>query len=128
MAKNTKQRQIIADVLAKAGRPLTTNEIWQQSLQRIPSLGVATVYREISRLVEAQELTPVLISNDPPRYETCRNHHHHFRCNCCERVYELQGCPGGINKLLPESFTTTGHDLTVFGVCRSCNQPSGGGR
>ncbi len=119
--RNTKQKQIIRDVLGRAGRPLTTQEVLARGRKRLPALGIATVYREVGRLCTAGELKVVELPGDPPRYEIQGHHHHHFKCTECEKVFELEGCLKDVARLVPKGFRHESHDITIFGRCRSCS-------
>jgi len=119
-ARNTKQRQIVTQVIQEAERPLTVHEVLAEGQKHLPTLGLATVYREISRLTETKELRTVSIPGDPPRYEVDKHHHHHFKCTECDKVYELEGCSKELSKLVPRGFKPQTHDLTFYGLCRVC--------
>jgi len=118
--RNTKQRQIVTQVIQDAERPLTVHEVLAEGQKQLPTLGLATVYREIGRLSEAKELHTVTIPGDPPRYEKHGHHHHHFKCTECDKVYELEGCSADLKKLVPKGFKPKTHDLTFYGLCRVC--------
>ena len=118
--RQTRQKQLIPDVLAKAGRPLTVPEILVLGQKTMPALGTATVYRAIKRLLDDNEIQAVEIPGDVARYEMTKPHHHHFKCNGCDNVYEIDGCPGDLRRLLPRGFRADSHDLTFFGRCRTC--------
>lgn len=118
--RETKQKQAVLNVIRAAGVPLTVQEVLTEGQATLPKLGLATVYREINRLSEAGELQLVSIPGDPPRYELARHHHHHFKCTFCNRVYELEGCPASLAKLVPRGFRAERHDLTFYGCCKSC--------
>ena len=60
-------------------------------------------------------------TSDGPRYERSgAAHHHHFLCNRCERIYNIEGCLGGIETLLPRGFQMESHDLLLTGLCAKC--------
>lgn len=118
--RNTRQKQVVAEVIEKAERPLTVHEVLVEGQKQLPSLGLATVYREVGRLSEAQELCIVSLPGDPPRYEMAMHHHHHFKCTACDKVYELEGCSAALRKLVPKGFKPQTHDLIFYGLCRAC--------
>jgi Fur family ferric uptake transcriptional regulator len=61
------------------------------------------------------------LPGQPPLYEPADlGHHHHFRCEVCERTFDIEGCPGDLARFLPPGFELTGHDLTLFGRCAAC--------
>ena len=118
--RNTKQKQIVTQVVQEAERPLTIHEVLAEGQKLLPSLGLATVYREINRLCETGELKTVVISSDPPRYEIAKHHHHHFKCTGCDKVYELEGCLKELKTLVPKGFKAQNHELTFYGLCKKC--------
>jgi Fur family ferric uptake transcriptional regulator len=125
MERNTKQKRIVAQVLAEAGGPLTVAEILKAGQRIIPALGMATVYRSIKRLSAAEEIHAVEIPGDPIRYEIAHHHHHHFKCGGCDKVYELEGCLKELRTLVPRGFRMESHDLTFYGHCRGCVSQAG---
>jgi len=123
MQRKTKQREAIRLVLSEAEHPLTPEEILSRARAELPHLGIATVYRAIKVLLAEAEIVPVEIPGQAARYEKAdKRHHHHFACTGCERVYELEGCPGNINRLAPDGFHVDAHDLILYGRCAECQQ------
>lgn len=121
MERSTRQRRAIREVLLEAGRPLSPQEVLELARARVPGLGLATVYRTLKGLLAEGFLVAVHLPGEPPRYEAAgRGHHHHFYCRACGRVYELPGCPAGLEGNLPPGFRAMGHEVTVYGLCPSC--------
>lgn len=121
MERATRQRDAIHSALAEAGRPLTPQEIHTFAQQRAPALGIATVYRTINAMLQTGDLISVLLPGESARYELAgHEHHHHFRCKACDRVFEVDGCPGDMQRLAPQGFRVESHDLTLYGRCRDC--------
>ena len=119
--RNTKQKQVVTQVFQEAESALTVHEVLAHGQKILPSLSLATVYREINRLCAADELHTVTIPGDPVRYESDKHHHHHYKCTGCKKVYEIEGCPQELKSLVPEGFKPVTHDLTFYGLCRACN-------
>ncbi|MBI5836413.1 MAG: transcriptional repressor [Candidatus Eisenbacteria bacterium] len=121
MERNTSQRRAIQRVLQDAARPMGPREILDAARRHIPGLGIATVYRTIKRCVEEGTLHPVELPGEPPRYEPAgKNHHHHFRCRGCNRVYEVRGCPKNLSTLTPPGFRLEDHSVVLYGLCVEC--------
>ncbi len=122
-ARNTRQKQAIRAVFEHAERPLSTDEIFDEAHHAIRSLGIATVYRSIRALLDEGWLAAVEVPGRTPLYERAgKQHHHHFVCTACARVYELDGCSSEIRGDLPRGFRATGHEVTIYGACAACNQ------
>ena len=86
----TRQRLIVADALARAGRQLTAAELYEQLRRAEPSLGRATVFRALERLVEAGVARRLELEGHVYAYVACEpTHHHHLSCSSCGRVEEI---------------------------------------
>lgn len=121
MQRNTQQREAIREVLAEAGRPLSPHEVLDRGRGRVPRLGIATVYRTLKSLVDEGWLRTVDLPGAPSRYELSgKSHHHHFHCRRCDRLYEVEDCPGRIAGMTPRGFTLEAHDLILYGLCNEC--------
>jgi Fur family transcriptional regulator, ferric uptake regulator len=120
MQRQTKQREAIEGVLQVANRPLLAAEVLELAQKTVPSLGIATVYRTLKHLVQDRGLQVVEIPGNNPRYEFAQGHHHHFRCDVCQKVFDVHACPGDLAKLVPSGFEIHHHELTLYGRCASC--------
>jgi Fur family ferric uptake transcriptional regulator len=121
MERNTRQRAAIRDAIAQAHRPLLPHEVLGAAQQAVPGLGIATVYRNLKALVDEGELRPVHLPGENPRFELVgHQHHHHFQCRACQRVFDVHGCPGDLSAMAPKGFTVEDHDLTLYGRCSEC--------
>jgi Fur family transcriptional regulator, ferric uptake regulator len=118
--RSTRQRRAIRDVLEEEGRPLTADEIYRLAREDIPSLGVATVYRSIRRMVEEHQLIGVDFPGHPTRYELpAGGQHAHFICSVCGRVFDLPGA-SKMQVQLPRGFVEEGQELMIYGRCGDC--------
>ncbi len=121
MIRKTKQREAIRDVIREAGRPVGPEEILSLAREKVPGLGLATVYRAVKGLTEEGWLQTVELPGEPPRYERSGiGHHHHFHCRECGRVYDVQGCPGNLQALAPPGFRLEDHEVILYGLCSDC--------
>ncbi|KPF56270.1 Fur family transcriptional regulator [beta proteobacterium AAP51] len=124
MERNTRQRSAIRDAIAQAERPLLPQEVLNAAQQAVPGLGIATVYRNLKALTEEGELQAVTLPGENPRFELVgHQHHHHFQCRQCQRVFDVHACPGDLSRLAPSGFTVEDHDLTLYGRCKDCKPP-----
>jgi Fur family ferric uptake transcriptional regulator len=121
MQRQTRQRQLIEAVLSEAKHPLLPKEVLNEAKKSLPKLGIATVFRTLKKMVDDGEIKIVNLPGDSPRYERSDlDHHHHFKCNQCDSVFEINGCPGKLESLLPKGFQLTNHEITLFGRCADC--------
>ena len=121
MIRETRQRVAIRQVIQAAHAPMSPEAVLAAAQHAVPGLGIATVYRSIKTLLEEGWLEIVELPGQAPRYEVAgKDHHHHFHCKGCDRVFELSGCVEGVRKLLPRGFRLTGHEVVLYGYCRPC--------
>lgn len=86
----TQQRLVVAETLARAGRQLTAGELYELVRDAQPSLGRATVFRTVERLVEAGVARRLELDRHVYAYVACQpEHHHHLSCTSCGRVEEI---------------------------------------
>jgi Fur family ferric uptake transcriptional regulator len=122
--RSTRQRSAIRDAIDAAARPLSPQEVLETAQARVPGLSLATVYRNLRLLHDADEITSVTLPGDSARYESQRHgHHHHFQCTACSRVFDVHACPGDLARLAPKGFTVEHHELTLYGQCADCALP-----
>jgi len=119
--RNTRQKTAIREAFAEAGRPLSPEEVLRSAQQQHPGVGIATVYRNIQALIEEGWLQPVEVPGDATRYEVAgKKHHHHFQCNDCGKLYDLEGCVAQSRPKLPRGFRASGHEFYFYGTCAAC--------
>lgn len=121
--RDTAQQRAIRNAIESAGRPLSIQEIHDHAFDDSPSLGLRTVYRVINRLLDDGDIAPVHVPRQPDRYEPApiaAKHHHHFRCESCDRLFDVRACPGGLSRMLPKGFRLAGHELALWGQCADC--------
>ena len=121
MKRNTSQRRAILTALEAAPGPLTPQEILTAASKLQTGLGLATVYRNLNILESRGDIVSVHLPNESARYEPAgREHHHHFRCETCEQVFEFEACPVTLEGALPGGFQIEAHELTLYGTCPNC--------
>ena len=121
IARNTRQKEAIRSAFLQAKRPLSPEEILALAQASVNGLSIATVYRNVASLVEEGWLAPVELPGEARRYEVAgKEHHHHFSCTSCGKVFELQGCGIEVKHKLPRGFRASGHEFFIYGSCADC--------
>jgi Fur family transcriptional regulator, ferric uptake regulator len=123
--RNTRQKAAIRDVFESVGRPLGPFEVLEFAKPKIKGIGIATIYRNIKALLEEGWLTTVELPGEPSRYEVSgKEHHHHFSCRNCKRIFEIPGCPIPVKPKMPPGFVTESHEIVLYGFCPQCPPPA----
>jgi len=90
-------------------------------------IGFPTIYRAIERLLQCRLLYRMYRDDGQTMFFLCRHpedeHHHHFICTVCERVFEIEMCAAQqyeshVAKKLGS--TITRHIIQLEGVCKDC--------
>ncbi len=121
--RDTRQKKAIRLAFSAAARPLSPEEAQVEAAKLVEGISVATIYRNIHALIEDAWLSPVDVPGEPARYEVAgKGHHHHFHCERCGRIYDLEGCTLQPKPKVPGGFRLTGHELFLYGLCAACNK------
>lgn len=120
--RRTRQREAILTTLREARRPLSPAEICELAAEQVEGINLATVYRNLKTLTEAGETTTVDCVGQPARYEVAGlDHHHHFHCDNCDRLFDITGCVGAaLERISPPGFEVRTHHIQLSGVCADC--------
>lgn len=125
MLKLTEQRQAILDLINTSNRHWDADDVARALSAAGRTIGVATVYRGLAALEEAGLLGSIQMA-DKKRYERVgKGHHDHMICTKCGRIEEFTHPQ--IEQLqeaiaAKRGFVVSGHQLTMFGRCKLCNQ------
>jgi len=119
--RNTRQKAAIRRAFETQDRPLSPREVLELARREVAGLGMATVYRNLKSLLEEEWLTPVPMPGGTVFYERAgKKHHHHFQCDRCRRVFEVNGCLPALNRLAGSGFAVERHELILYGICAAC--------
>jgi Fur family ferric uptake transcriptional regulator len=120
----TQQRLALLAELMGERDDVTAQELHERLRARGERLGLATVYRTLRLLAEAEIVDALSHRPGELCYRWCGDeHHHHLVCSECHRVVELVGCrldPWLEQVSREHGFVATGHRLEVSGLCGEC--------
>ena len=119
--RGTRQRRAVEATLRQSDDFVSAQALHARLRESGESIGLATVYRALKWLIETGDVVTVELPGDTPRYELAHHdHHHHFSCRSCGRVFEVDGCPGDLAKLAPRGFAVEAHEVVLYGQCAGC--------
>lgn len=116
----TAQKTAIVAALTASQSALSAQELHE----RLENVGLATVYRNLTRLAESGEIDAIRRPSGETAYRACGDgHHHHLICRGCGRVVELHDCSlaeWGRRIGAEHGFEAVEHQAELTGVCRDC--------
>ena len=123
--RNTCQKTAVLEQLSNTDEFVSAQELHQKISQSGKKLGLTTVYRALTEMVEQGMADSLSISDGEMRYRICTpEHHHHLICRVCGKTVEFD-MPGfeelALQVAKANGFTELSHEIELFGVCRDCS-------
>ena len=123
MMKYSKQREIILNTLQKNVIHPTADQVYALLHKEYPTISLATVYRNLNKLAEANKIIKVQIPNGADRFDHQCFDHYHVVCDKCKKVFDvempyLKDLETKIKD--KKGFTFTGHNIVFNGICPNC--------
>lgn len=124
--RNTKQKQIILDILENNRIHPTINEIYNMAKTKYPTIGQATVYRNLNHLVEEGKLIKIPNNtNNLDHYDINTSIHSHLICRKCGRIIDI--FDNDYTKLFNNFETNKSIKIDkvmiiLEGICSNCNK------
>jgi len=123
--KNTKQRNVILDILKNTDSPITAEEIFIRSQDSNVNMNFSTVYRILNTFVLKDIAIKTSIGEDDKNlYElNMEEHSHYLICLSCKKMIKIGHCPleeyeSQIQR--NTKFRIIGHKLEIHGYCPEC--------
>ena len=120
----THQRRIIYEtVMSLDGHP-SPELIYDAVRKKIPSISLATVYKNLRTFLESGMLREVSLHHGSIRVEPNESEHYHLVCTRCRQIKDLD--PEAVqvqaltNKRSLKGFYVTRISVDVLGICALC--------
>jgi Fur family peroxide stress response transcriptional regulator len=120
----THQRRVIYEtVMSLEGHP-SPELIYDAVRKKIPSISLATVYKNVRTFLESGMLREVSMHHGSIRVEPNESEHYHLVCTRCRRIQDLD--PEGVQvqaltkKRSLKGFHVTRIAVDVLGICAAC--------
>ncbi len=98
----------------------TVDSIYRALKKDNPSLSKTTVYNNLEVLRDKKVVGAVIVSEKETRYEIGGQHHHHFYCNECGKIADIEvSCPL-LGSMLNGEYRVEEVHGYFKGTCRSC--------
>ena len=120
----THQRQVIYEVIMSLPGHPSPEDIYGRARRKIPSMSLATVYKNIRTFLDSGMLREVSLHHGSMRVETNDQSHHHLVCTKCKSIFDLNEEslePLRFRHKLPRDFQVERFSVDVLGVCAACS-------
>jgi Fe2+ or Zn2+ uptake regulation protein len=119
----THQRHLIWEALASMHDHPSPEAVYEQVKRQIPSISLATVYKNIHTFVEHGVIREVSLHHGSARLETNMAPHHHLVCLKCRAMVDLPADdvePVRMKKRAPKGFRIHRYSIEILGLCPHC--------
>jgi len=121
----TRQRSIILEELKKTGRHPTACELYDVVKRRLPSISLATVYRNLELMAEKGLLQSIVTDGRQRRFDANPRVHYHAHCTRCGALLDIDISPETVSLLRdklenPGNFEIDSARIEIFGCCSAC--------
>lgn len=119
----THQRQVIWDVLRSMHGHPSPEAVYDVVRKQIPSISLATVYKNIRTFIEHGLLAEVSLHHGSARLETNTDPHHHFVCVRCREIVDVSADelePVRLKNAAPDAWEIHRYSVEIHGICKRC--------
>ncbi len=121
--KATPQRLEILSAIESLGHA-NIDEIYEIAKKRHSTMSLATVYKNVTALLEKNILKEVALNNFKSKYEVTKERHAHLVCKECGYVEDIK-LDNDINNIsksisLKNNFEFNDIELNIYGICSKC--------
>ncbi len=123
--KATPQRLLILDIINKRGH-VEIEELYKNINKIIPSISVATIYKNLKLLTEKKIVKEVNINSFKTLYEVNTSPHIHFICKNCNKIFDIEIQKKEIKSYFKKIINTEIDEVevTLYSKCNSCKKKS----
>jgi Fur family peroxide stress response transcriptional regulator len=120
----TFQRQVIYEAIVDSREHPTPELIYEQVRQRIPSISLGTIYKNVKTFLDSGVLREVTLHHGSLRLESNMIPHHHLVCSLCKAIFDIDESAVEPVRLLktelPTNFSIKQCQIEFVGICKSC--------
>jgi Fur family ferric uptake transcriptional regulator len=123
----TRQRVAIVKAFLESAGHITTEDLYNKLVASGHRVGLATVYRTLALLCQAELAVERHFGDSSVRYEPSygRRNHDHMTCVRCNKIVEFEN--PFIKRLQQEvlvrhGFLSHSHRIQLIGMCRECRE------
>ena len=121
--KATPQRLLILNIIYESGH-IDIEEIYKKVVKIIPSISIATIYKNLKILVNAGIVKEVSISSFKTLYELNTLPHIHSICKKCKKITDINIKHDKIKKILRKIIDNEidDYEINIFTKCSQCEK------
>ena len=119
--RHSDQREIVYQVVCESCDHPNVEAILTRAKEKMPSINIATVYRNLAVLVEQNKIRRLALTTGD-RFDKTLYPHSHFYCRKCECVTDVDSMYVNdmVTNIESENFQIERTDIMFTGICPKC--------
>ena len=123
--RNTIQQRLVYNAVKELNGHVTAEQVFEYVVKKYPSVGKATVYRNLNKMAETGELIHIGNFNGSGHYDHNCREHCHFICEGCNRIFDIDENFSDIaDRAKAAGFYITDYSISFKGLCCDCKVKS----
>ncbi len=130
MEKHSRQREAIIELLKQRNDHPTAEMLYLSLKQEYPSMGIATVYRNLVKLCSENKVVKIKTEEGVDRFDSNLFPHIHFVCDKCHVMHDVFLNNEEMENLITRLFEhvktieakTDKIQIIINGTCKQCRQ------
>ncbi|MFA5088625.1 MAG: Fur family transcriptional regulator [Candidatus Omnitrophota bacterium] len=119
--KVTPQRLAVLSVVREARTHASVEQVFQRVRESIPGVSLSTVYSVLEYLRDKGLIREIKIDSDRALYEARSDGHHHFLCERCHKIYDIDiPLCATLRKREVEGHSIDAFQGYFYGRCKAC--------
>ena len=102
---------------------LSADQVYKATRKTIPAISLATVYSILEHFCSKGLVKEIKIDFEKSLYEARTDGHHHFLCEKCKKIYDVDivFCPTLKKKMVDGHLINSFHGY-FYGTCNKCKK------
>ena len=119
--RHSDQRDIVYQVVSSSCDHPSVETILERSKKLMPSINMATVYRNLNVLVSQNKIIRLTLTSGD-RFDKTLHPHPHFYCKCCNEVIDVDhnAVADMVTSIESNDFQIEKVDVMFTGICKKC--------
>ena len=115
--RNTKQKELILNIVNKSTNHPTAFDIYLECRKVIPNISLGTVYRNLNTLIISNKIQKVKSNDNIDRYDKMINHSH-FLCVKCNKIIDINKSFDYMEFI--DDNKVLNYKVILEGLCKNC--------
>ena len=123
--RKSKYQEKILEAIRGKGIHMSAEEVYRQVCQNEPSVGIATVYRQLNSLWIQKRIGRIRDKDQGYIYDGNSIPHHHLHCVVCEQYMDITlpyDKKLDLEVQQEEEAEITEHSIIFEGICKHCKE------